>query len=156
MSPSPPPSTLPPLTVLTGSARAGKTAACLERFRQAEGRARLVVPSEPYAQQGKDRLGEIGYAGDLSGVTTFGKLIEGITARDDLSRALAATPIRPAFRCAALADLVRREVGESGYFGRMRDSGGFVSALGEAIRELKLSRVTPEALEAGAGAAAEL
>src|SRR5438874_17787 len=133
--------TLPPLTVLTGPARAGKTAACLERFRGAEGRARLVVPSEPYAKRVKDRLGDLGYAGDLSGVCTFGNLIERMTVADDFQPASTTARIRPAFRRAAMVDLVNREVGEAGYFGRMRGSGGFASVLGEAIRELKLSRV---------------
>src|SRR5579871_6193131 len=72
----------PPLTVLLGPARAGKTATCLARYRAAQGRALLLAPSRAYAARMKERLQAMGGVSDAGGILTFGELVNKLTGAD--------------------------------------------------------------------------
>jgi ATP-dependent helicase/nuclease subunit B len=140
----------PPLTALLGPAGSGKTAACLERLRGAQGRALLLVPSGGHADRLKERLKSEGIAEEAGLICPFGDLVKFLAGGDGGKDGI----IRRTFQRIALADIFAREIGPEDYFGRMRGVPGFIGALAEAIRELKLSGIMPEELEAGAKAAA--
>jgi len=138
----------PPLTLLLGPAGSGKTAECLRRLRAADGRALLIVPTKPCATHLQQRVKDVEGAEDA--ILTFGELVVRLASADGTKK----EAIRRTFQRLLLADLFEREIGPDDYFGKMRRTPGFVGALAESIRELKLSGIAPDDLEAGAQAAA--
>jgi ATP-dependent helicase/nuclease subunit B len=64
-------------------------------------------------------------------------------------------PIGRAFQRLILTELLPRTLRHDDFLGRMLEAPRFADALAERIREWKLARLTPDALEQGADAAAE-
>lgn len=139
----------PPLTVILGPGGAGKTSACLERFRSSESAARILLPSEQEAMRIRSLLDEPA-AREGSPVCSFVEFVIALAGGKRVRQEV----IRGTTRSAVLLDIAARHCGAESYFGRMRGMRGFANVLGEAIRELKLTAITPEQLGASSAEAA--
>jgi ATP-dependent helicase/nuclease subunit B len=139
----------PRLAAVLGPAGSGKTQWCLQRYAECEGAALLLVPSEPYAKRLRERLKQISPDVPAAKIMTFGKLLKSIADCAYI------TSVHRTCQRLTLARIVEAEVKPEGFFGRVREMAGFVDALGDSIRELKLSGISPELLEAAVGPAAQ-
>jgi len=136
----------PPLTVLLGPARAGKTRACLDlAARDPEGSI-VAVPSEALAKQLR---GPQKASPRPPAVVSFGALINSLAGQSEQG------PFRTTFRRRLLAGLVARLVEDGSCFSRTRSAPGFVAALDDAFHELRLSCVAPSDLESAAAVVEE-
>lgn len=144
-----------PLTLITGPAGSGKTAAAVEllgRFSPLElaKSVRYVVPTQEEARDVERllmaRLGVSGLLGNI--VCTFFSFAGDIVSREGLSGRLISDVKKEL--------MLRKLVGEAApeYLGRSADSPGFIRALDRIIGELKSSLVDPLALRAALAAAA--
>jgi ATP-dependent helicase/nuclease subunit B len=140
----------PPLTLVLGRAGSGKTEYCLRRFLEVSGRAVFLVPTLP-AERLWHCARRLGRAEDCRQAThtssDFVRLIcKGESVRE---------PIRRSFQRIILAEQIETRLGAGDYFGKMRGVPGFITALGETIRELKMARISPDDLEARCGTQGE-
>jgi len=124
------------LEVLLGPMGSGKTSACLQRLRDSGGRARLLVPSE--ADAAYHRASTL----DEKTIRPIGEFIKELAGAHNR----ASTLVRPGMRRLVLADLIEREIPADGYFAAVKDAPGFAGAVGDCIREMMLSGITPGAL----------
>lgn len=138
------------ITLLLGPARSGKTAFCLKRFREEKGRSLLLVPTRPYAERLRQRLPKNEDEKETEGIHPFGEMAAAIAGTESGAHVIGQTAKR-----LALADIFAQEIGPDDFFGKMRGIPGFVGALADFLRELKLSGITPDMLEAGAEAVAD-
>ncbi len=138
----------PRLTAVLGPSRSGKTHWCLERFIASKGAGILLVPSQPYADRLESRIRDLDKSVPCNNVKTFGKML-----REVADCTLLNTAHRTCQRL-ALAEIVETQVAGEHFFGKMRGTPGFAGALGESLRDLKLSGVTPEMLLSGVDDAA--
>jgi ATP-dependent helicase/nuclease subunit B len=148
MTPSTPDNRRPRLTAVLGPARSGKTQWCLQRYAESDGAALLLVPSEPYAARLRERLNQMAPKAASKNILTFGKVLK------EVADCAKMTSVHRTCQRLTLAGIVQAEVKPEGFFGQVRDMAGFVDALGDSIRELKLSCVTPELLGAAVEPAA--
>lgn len=136
------------ITLLLGPARSGKTAFCLKRLQEEKGRALLLVPTRPYAERLRQRLPKD--EKETESIHPFGEMAATIAGTESSVHVIGQTAKR-----LALADIFAQEIGPDDFFGKMQDIPGFVDALADFLRELKLSGISPDMFEAGAEVAAE-
>jgi len=145
-----PSSIKPPLTVVLGPSGSGNTQWCLDRYVEAAGsggQALLLVPSDSHAKRLKSLLMSAGVEPPDGSIRTFVAAIRTFAGRDSMPDS--AVMHRTCQRL-TLASIVGDEIGTESFFGRVRGMAGFVDALGESLRELKLSGVSPELISAAA------
>ncbi|MCS6776907.1 MAG: PD-(D/E)XK nuclease family protein [Chloroherpetonaceae bacterium] len=135
----------PPLTLVLGPARSGKTRLVADRFLEAFDHALFVTLSPQSARVLTERFHALSH-----------RTLEEIQARIQPFRDLArwvhspdARVINATLQQLILAELVPRYIRAGDYLGSMRQAPGFVTALAERIREWKLCGITPDLLEAG-------
>lgn len=140
----------PRLTAVLGPAGSGKTQWCLDRYAESRGVALLLVPSEPYATRLQKRLNEFNPDIPIDHVITFGKVLRS-SADCPPGSAIHRTCLR-----LSLAGILDATVRPDSFFGRVRETAGFVDALADSLRELKLSGVAPDLVAASVDRAARL
>lgn len=139
------------VTVLTGPAGAGKTAAVVALYRQHLDElgcphCLLIVPNAPAAAQMRQRLLELSESGVLiaPAVTTFAGLAVGILSAAGRPAGMLSSVQRRLLLGGIVARL--RADGALKALGPLVDTPGLVSALDASIAELKRAAVEPEAL----------
>lgn len=142
----------PTLEVLLGPAGAGKSAACLARFRAAKGNALLLVPSRAYAERMRQRL--VLRESDPEPAAHADNILPFTEAAKELAKVVCPKPepIRRSQQWLILSEIFAGLVEDDAFFRRMKDAPGFVPALADSLRELKLSGINPEDLKAAANA----
>lgn len=141
----------PGVTVLTGPAGAGKTAAAVELYRRHVDRlgrpgCLLIVPNAPAAGWMRQRLLELSATGVViaPAVTTFASLAAGILSAAGRPAGVL-SPVRRRLLLTGIVAGLQAE-GALKALGPLADTPGLVSALDAAIGELKRAAVAPEAL----------
>ena len=138
----------PPLQVLRGSARSGKTTRLLSRFLEKNGKALLIVASPEHAEyliQSAANLTGAPAADFSPRILSFRSFIERLRDQiPDSKRVIGQT-----FQKLIITELIPQTLRPEDFFGAMIDSPGFASALTERIREWKFACLTPDALQQG-------
>lgn len=138
----------PPLHLLRGSARSGKTARLLTRFLEKDGKALLIVASPEHADTlartaaQRTGLAAADYSPRILSLHGFVERLR--DAMPDSLRVIGQT-----FQKLILTELIPQTLRPEDFFGAMIESPGFASALTERIREWKFACLTPDGLEQG-------
>jgi ATP-dependent helicase/nuclease subunit B len=115
----------------------------VKRFRKEKGRALLLVPTKSYAER-LQQLIKQDDAIELNGIMPFIEMFATIVGEDARAHLVGQTA-----KHLALTDIFSQEISPNDFFGKMQGIPGFIRVLAEFIRELKLSGISPDLLEAG-------